>query len=187
MNRGLSVFAIYLVILISSLGLIKQTFSLTSSIFILEFLILLAYFFVLLISLVGLQHKFNWAWRLLMVVLLAALLNMLLMNNVLNAQLDMFILYTTATLVGFFIALFNLHSKAKKTKKRPAKKNIKTVAKKSSKKINSGKLVGSKFGKTIHAPKCEWANKIKKSNKVWFRSVDEAKRAKYKPHECVSK
>jgi len=52
-------------------------------------------------------------------------------------------------------------------------------------KFTPGKLVASKFGNTYHAPKCEWANNIKKTNRVWFVSKEEAEQKKYKPHDCM--
>ena len=48
-----------------------------------------------------------------------------------------------------------------------------------------GKLIASKFGKTYHAPKCDWALKIKEANRVWFDSDADAKKAKYKKHTCL--
>lgn len=48
-----------------------------------------------------------------------------------------------------------------------------------------GKIVASKFGTVYHLPKCEWANNIKKSSRLWFPSIDEAVKKGYKPHSCV--
>ncbi len=52
-------------------------------------------------------------------------------------------------------------------------------------KFTPGKYIASKFGNTYHEPKCEWANNIKKANRVWLASKDEAKEKSYKPHDCV--
>ena len=45
--------------------------------------------------------------------------------------------------------------------------------------------MASKSGTKYHAPKCDWAKKIKKSNAVWFISKEEAKKAGYKKDDCV--
>ncbi|MFC1800991.1 hypothetical protein ACFLZB_00815 [Nanoarchaeota archaeon] len=48
-----------------------------------------------------------------------------------------------------------------------------------------GKYVASKTGKKFHAPKCDWAKRIKKKSQVWFDDKDEAKKGKYKACDCV--
>ena len=42
-------------------------------------------------------------------------------------------------------------------------------------------LVGSKKSDKYHVPSCTYAGKIKSENKITFTSVDEAKKAGYKP------
>jgi len=44
-----------------------------------------------------------------------------------------------------------------------------------------GNFVGSKNGTKYHYPWCSGAARIKEENKVWFQTVDEAKRAGYSP------
>ena len=48
-----------------------------------------------------------------------------------------------------------------------------------------GKYIASKTGSTYHAPKCDWAKKIKKKNQVWLESEEEAKKKGYKKHSCI--
>ncbi len=45
----------------------------------------------------------------------------------------------------------------------------------------SGAVVASKSGKKYHYPWCSGSNRIKESNKIWFKSIQEAKRAGYMP------
>ena len=45
----------------------------------------------------------------------------------------------------------------------------------------TGTLVGSKNGTKYHYPWCSGAQRIKEENKIWFASVEEAKRAGYTP------
>ncbi len=44
-----------------------------------------------------------------------------------------------------------------------------------------GSVVASKSGKKYHYPWCSGANRIKESNKIWFKSIQEAKKAGYMP------
>ena len=50
-----------------------------------------------------------------------------------------------------------------------------------------GKFVASKTGTTYHAPKCDWAKRIKKSNMIWFSDEKQARRKGYKKHDCLKK
>ena len=48
-----------------------------------------------------------------------------------------------------------------------------------------GKYIASKKASTFHAPKCDWAKKIKKRNQIWFNSIEEATNNGYKKHSCL--
>ena len=48
-----------------------------------------------------------------------------------------------------------------------------------------GKFVASKSSTSYHAPKCEWAEKISKKNRVWLASKEDAKKKGYKAHSCL--
>ncbi len=48
-----------------------------------------------------------------------------------------------------------------------------------------GKYVASQSSNVYHEPKCEWAQKIRKSRQVWFREKKEAWEKGYKGHSCV--
>jgi len=67
-----------------------------------------------------------------------------------------------------------------------ATKSVKSSKTTSTKKtFKPGKYIASKTGVKYHAPKCDWAKKIKKSNAVWFDSKEAAKKAGYKKDDCV--
>ncbi len=53
------------------------------------------------------------------------------------------------------------------------------------KKASKGRFVASKMAKTFHTVNCDWADNIKRRNKIWFASAASARRAKFKAHECV--
>jgi len=44
-----------------------------------------------------------------------------------------------------------------------------------------GKVVGSKNSDKYHLPDCPGAKQISEQNKIWFASIEEAKKAGYKP------
>ncbi|MBW2996197.1 hypothetical protein KY332_02735 [Candidatus Woesearchaeota archaeon] len=54
------------------------------------------------------------------------------------------------------------------------------------KEFSPGKYVASKTGKKFHAPKCDWAKKIKKDNQIWFESKEEAETENLKACDCVN-
>jgi len=67
----------------------------------------------------------------------------------------------------------------------PAKEAAPVVYEEPQVKFTPGKFIASKFGNTYHAPKCDWANNIKKANRIWFVSGEEAEKKQYKKHDCV--
>ncbi len=77
-------------------------------------------------------------------------------------------------------------------KKNVKKKAVKKVAKKKpaavkevKKVYKPGKYVASALAKVYHVPKCEWANNIKKKNRIWFNSREKAEKLGYVKHDCV--
>lgn len=46
---------------------------------------------------------------------------------------------------------------------------------------NSGVVIASKTGKKYHFPWCTGAKSIKEDNKIWFNSIDDARKAGYTP------
>ena len=50
-----------------------------------------------------------------------------------------------------------------------------------------GKFIASNNSTFYHTVKCDWAKKISKSNRVWFKSKEEARKKGYKQHSCLRK
>ncbi|MCK4522166.1 MAG: hypothetical protein KAU20_06335 [Nanoarchaeota archaeon] len=50
-----------------------------------------------------------------------------------------------------------------------------------------GKFLASKKSIYYHAPKCDWAKRINKKNRVWLKGKAEAKKKGYKAHSCLKK
>ena len=61
----------------------------------------------------------------------------------------------------------------------------KVTAKKPAAKHSPGKYVASNMSNVYHEPKCEWAKRIAKNRRVWFKDKREATNKKYRKHACV--
>ena len=170
-NSNLISFSMHAALLIVLLGLISMIFNLHRFAFMGEFLILLALLIIAVISAVGMHSKLAWSWKLLKVFFALAFLDMLLVYSLSSPKPGMFPVFLAAAVAGFFIALFNARPKAEKS---GVKKSFKP-----------GKYIASKSGSKFHAPKCDWAKKVKKSNAVWFITKEDAKKAGYKADDCV--
>ena len=171
-NSKLVSFFMHVALLIVLLGLIKMAFNLHRFAFMGEFLILLVLLIMAVISVVGMHNRFAWSWKLLKAFFALAFLDMLLAYWLSTPKPEMFLAFLVAAVAGFFIALFNVCPKQEEAGE--VKKTYKP-----------GKYIASKSGSKFHAPKCDWAKKIKKSNTVWFNDKDEAKKAGYKADDCV--
>lgn len=45
-------------------------------------------------------------------------------------------------------------------------------------------FVASKVGTVYHKASCNWADNIKKKNRVWFKTAAQARKAGYRAHKC---
>lgn len=59
--------------------------------------------------------------------------------------------------------------------------NQKTEQENNEVKNYQGKVVGSKNSDKYHLPNCPGAKQISEQNKIWFNSIEEAKKAGYQP------
>jgi predicted membrane protein len=177
-------FVMYIILLITFLGLINMIFNLHRFLFFFEFMILLGLLPIALISTIGINSDSRWAWILSKILFIFTFLNILFINVVSDVN-DPYLKYLLiVTAVGFFISFFNI-SKAKEEVVEEAEKTVKDT-KTVSKTFKPGKFIASKSGAKYHAPKCDWAKKIKKSNAIWFDSKEAAKKAGYKKDDCVN-
>ena len=169
----------YIIVLITFLGLINMIFDLHKFAFYGEFLILLGLFLVAIISAVGISNNLRWAWILLTLFFVFVFLNMLFIYTISTAKVQFFLPLIVVAIVGFFISLFSIEKP--KVEEEAAEEEKKAVKKT----FKPGKYIASKTGSKFHAPKCDWAKRIKKKNFVWFNSKEEAKKAGYKADSCV--
>ncbi len=165
----------YIILLITFLGLINMIFNLHRFAFIIEFLILLGLTLVGVVSAIGINDDSRWAWILLTLFFVFILLDMLFIKAISTEKILFFSQLIVVAIVGFFISLFSVEKeKIEELEEEPIKKTFKP-----------GKFVASKTGTKFHAPKSEWGKKIKKKNAVWFDSKEEAIQAGYKPGDGI--
>lgn len=169
----LSILVMDIILLVVLLGLTKMIFNTTRVLFLFELLVLGAIFLFTFIALIAVYNDNRWGWKIFSYVFGVILADIMLIYY-LRGKPDYFFYTTALALFGFLIALIKSTKKEKVLEAEPVTKEYKPA-----------KFVASKTGKSYHAPKCEWAKKIKKSNHVWFDSEAEAKDDGYKPHSCL--
>jgi len=166
-------FLMYIVLSVVLLGLINMIFDLHRFAFAFEFLVLLVLMFIGLIATMGISSNSRWAWILMTILFLFIFVDMLLIYVLSKPTPEFFFLLVAATIAGFFVSLFSVER---------TREEIPDHVEKT---FSPGKYIASKTGTKFHAPKCDWAKRIKKKNAVWFDSKQEAKKAGYKADSCV--
>ncbi len=172
-------FIAYITLLITFLGLIGIVFNLHRIAFYGEFLILLALVLAAIIAAIGISTSQRWAWVLLTIFFAFVFLDMIFIKLISTQKPEMFLYLLVVAIAGFFISLFSIEPKRKEAVEE--KKEAKAVEKS----FKPGKYIASRTGKKFHAPKCDWAKKVKKENAVWFDSKEDAINAGYNADDCV--
>ena len=153
--------------------IIEIFFTFKSSIFIREFILFWIFFFASIILLFGISSKSRWAYPGFAVFFALQFLNFIYLYYNLTGKhniLPLIALFFSS--VGFLIAVYSISMPKK------AKRDI-------TEKFDPGKYLASKTGSVYHAPKCDWAKKIKEESRVWLNSEEEAKEKGYKKHSCL--
>ena len=178
-------FAALALLFVSLLGLVLLTFRLPSVVF--EVLLILIFLLVSLIVLFGSYFDLSWTWKLGSLYFLVYLINVAYLYFRLGSSLLLNSMAVAAAL-GFLLSTIG----TKSVRKEVEKSRVQVVdyqAKKSPvKKTHSpGKFIASKDGSVYHAPKCDWAKRIKGRNRVWLKDKTEARQSGYKQHSCLKK
>ena len=150
-------------------------------------MILLFLIVVGLVSVLGISSNMRWAWVLLTWMLGFIFADMALIYIFSGEDPPYFFYAIAVVIAGFFISLFSIEKERKGfIPESEGKKIIEKVAeKKVEKTFKPGKYIASLTGAKFHAPKCDWAKKIKKSNSVWFDNKEDALKAGYKADACI--
>jgi len=169
-DKKLHFFIVDIILLIVFLGLIKLIFSTLRVDFIAELFLVTLAILISFIALLGFYNKKKWSAILLYFVFLFTTLNILLFYYHGKTLLGTLLLST----LGMLIALAYIRDPEPEIEFEPVTEEF-----------TPGKYIASKSGTTYHAPKCDWALKIKEANQVWLESDAEAKKKGYKKHSCL--
>ncbi len=170
--------------------------------FIFEFFISIIFLLTAIILVYSIYKNKIWSNKLAMAFFAANLLNIafifpLLSYNIMYLGLIILIVnimgfsyFTTRKKAGIIrkIGHIELPKTVSIVEPRPAFAEYKQVTKppKTIKKtFKPGKYVASKTGTKYHSPKCDWAKRISKKNRVWLRDKAEARKKGYKKCSCV--
>ena len=184
----LIVYAIIMIVLLFSL--INIVISTSGKRFYLELLGLLFLLLLSLISFVG--YAKSWGERVLFFVFLFYLLNLVLVWHFIG---PLYLILLLLAVIGMLISFPKKPEKVyKPTSSEPHSEvfdlpqeevKVKETTKKATAKHSPGKFVASKNSNIYHLPKCEWAKKIKKHRRIWFKSKEDAWEKGYRAHSCV--
>ncbi|HLD87029.1 MAG TPA: hypothetical protein VJB12_03110 [Candidatus Nanoarchaeia archaeon] len=188
-------------LLISFLSMTMVAFSLSGYSFILSAVLLMGLLGCTALGVGGISHAKAWGWSFITLISLIIILYSYFVYMV-EGTFDSLFTLLSSSIILFMVALINfrLASENRPRGKKPRVQvygsldkmeplsDIKTASssqKPVSKTFTPGKYVSSKFASTYHIARCEWANNIKKGNRVWFATDTEAKKAGMKPHSCI--
>ena len=178
-----SFFVMDIILLVVFLGLINMIFNLHRIFFGLELIFLLIIGFFTFISMIAIYNGARWGWTFLSWIFGLILIDILFIYYI-KGRPEFFFITTIIAVICFIISLVNAvrhKEKVEEIEEVPEKVESKEV----SKEFKPGKYVASKTGSKYHAPKCDWAKRIKKSNQVWFNTEEEAKKKGYKADSCI--
>lgn len=178
----LSFFATDIILLIVFLGLIRITFRFNGFGFLLELLASIILLFIAFIALIPAYSGSKGGWGFLSGVFILVLLNLLVIYLRTNMSDKVYLGALLFSAIGFVISVANI-PKEEEAYEEPAEEEEKKDEEVYTN-FEPGKYIASKTGSTYHIPKCDWAQKIKRGNQVWFDDEKEAKK-KYKAHSCV--
>jgi len=150
-----------------------------------QFLLSLLFLVISLFVLSGAYRHREWTWRLSGIFFVVYLLNLLLLYNKVDESLLIGSLGLVAVFGLLFSIMINKCQRVRKSKPAPKVQVINVKPSKTRKKLTPGKFLASSDGSVYHAPKCDWAKRIARKNRVWLNSKDEAKKKGYKQHSCL--
>ena len=178
MKNKLDFFTLILLYLVLFVGLTKFIFKVSGWKFYLELIVLLGLLFFAFLSTILIFNKIKIGYTLSALVSAVVLLNLILFYLKANISTLMFLSIISA-ITAFVISVVNIGQK-KVIMEKPIPKEKPVL-----KTYTPGKVVSSKTSNYFHVPKCDWAKKIKKANRTWFNSEEDAKKEGLKPHNCA--
>ena len=182
-------------LLVAFLSLTSVAFDLFGYAFILSIVLLGGLLGCTVLGVGGISHGRAWGWSFLTLISLILIVYSYFVYMV-EGTFDNLFTLVASSLILFVVALLNfrLASEPRPRRQKPTVQVYESLDKMEpmaeekkamTKTFTPGKFVASKFASTFHIAKCEWANNIKKGNRVWFATDNEAKKAGMKAHSCI--
>jgi predicted membrane protein len=188
-----SLFLVFAVILlIVNMMLIRQTFSFSGELFLFE-LFLVIFLGIMAIDSINELTKNNASCF----IVLAIYFGLLMINSAglkMAANIGMSLSILLLSGIGFLLSAANIgpkkNDKSEETFKDVENDVIKdiVISKEKSEPVKASYPLGyiaSKSGKKYHMPKCDFAKKISRKNRIWLNDQAEAKKMKLKPCNCI--
>lgn len=194
---SISFIAMNFILLFAVIGFILIVFDLQGYAFVFELGILLIFMFFLTLAMFVIYHNKNWGWILLGATLILILINTLFIIFIKDVFEIFHITIMFFSVLGLVVTLINVripsqeveegefgkvegyyHSIDKIKPKEPAEPKVEKT-------FTPGKYIASKKANKFHLPKCDWALKISKVNRMWFNSEEEAKAKGFEADKCV--
>lgn len=183
-NKNAGLFLVYdIILLISFIGLIMLSFNFSGLLLIGELGLI---FFLLLLSFIAIVAVYagaRWGHGLLFFVFAIILIDLLFIYFKFKTIGAIHFITLLVSVIGFIMSIASIKGEEEFDAYEPTPEINEDV--KAETDYSPGKFVASKTGANYHAPKCDWAKKIKKANQVWFDSEAEAKKDGYKAHSCL--
>ena len=194
----ISFLAMNFTLLFATISFIFVVFDLHRFVFVFELMLLLIFIFIFIFAMFAIYHDEKWGWTILAGALILLPLNLFfifLLTKVFETA------YLTASFfsgIGIVLALLNLrtareyaagegaYSKAKDYYPYIDKMEPVKAEEPISKTFTPGKYIASKKATMYHVAKCDWAKRIRKENRLWFNSEEEAKAQGFVADVCVS-
>lgn len=185
---------------VTLLSMILVVFQLSGWAFALSLILLLGVLLWGLLGAMTVYGSIRWSWSFLMPVPIVMLVYSLVVYTR-QGMIEYLGILITGAIILFLVTVINMRlvadsdaqpkvqvyerlpEKVEPVKAQKASSTAKSASVSSS--VTPGRFVASKFGTTYHTAKCDWAKKVRKRNQVWFKTKDEAKRAKLRPHSCI--
>ena len=185
-----------LILLIAFIPYILLVFRLSRPLFVFELFMVIFLILLSLLMLWGIYHDKKYGQGMAAVIFVILLLNLLLIKLTLADYLIVFALGFFFGAIGFIKAIIHLSTpeevqtqieefEEEKPETQVELEVYKTPEKYVKSMYEPGKYVASKQGKVYHTPKCDWVKNIRRSNRVWFRDDQEARKKGYKKHSCL--
>lgn len=184
------------------LGIIIVLLGLSSIRFVAELSILIVIFIIFIITLYGLIEDRPWACLTATASFAVNLANTFVLYLMQDDILPTVSALLLLNAVGFALAVSSMCSRRVCTARRADDIEIEEIKPMTietyeirpdkaearsevTKNYSPGKYIGSVLGNKYHSPKCDFAKKIPKQNRIWFTAETDAKKQGYMPCKCL--